>query len=254
MVFPSVFPLIAYDTVDSTMTEAKRLIETAQGHSGDFIVARHQTHGRGRFNRPWVSQTGNFMGSLILKLPYPPLVLAQLSFVTALTVGESVQSLVSNAHQVWYKWPNDILMYDRKISGILLEVLPCDAKGWYWLVIGMGVNLVSCPQDVPLKTTCVEHWKTSSEILTPHQFYTMVCTRFSLYSRLWEEKGFDPIRKAWLEKAYAYGGFINVRTGDKKEDIIKGKFLDMDQEGRLILETAPGIKRAVVSGDVSFCS
>ncbi|HLJ64877.1 MAG TPA: biotin--[acetyl-CoA-carboxylase] ligase, partial [Stellaceae bacterium] len=117
---PDFYRLLAYDEVGSTNEEARRF--AAEGApEGTLVWARSQSAGRARRGRQWVSDPGNLYFSLILRPNHPAAMAAQLGFAAALAIGEAAVEFLPDNVRVGYKWPNDVLVEGRKLSGILLE-------------------------------------------------------------------------------------------------------------------------------------
>ncbi len=143
------FNLLMFDDIDSTNTEAKRLAECSV--DGDFVIwAKSQNNGRGRAGKEWISEEGNLYMSLLLRPRCAFVHYSEISFVTAISVGEVIFDLVAGCEGFkemtsGYKWPNDILVDGKKISGILLETLPYSVSNSEerWLIIGIGINITS---------------------------------------------------------------------------------------------------------------
>ena len=117
------YNLIMFDEIDSTNLEARRLIES--GINDDFvIVASKQNNGKGRTGSNWVSEEGNLYLSIILR-PYGKThTFPQLSFITSLALYDTISALSRENNKssldMKLKWPNDVLVNNHKISGILL--------------------------------------------------------------------------------------------------------------------------------------
>jgi BirA family biotin operon repressor/biotin-[acetyl-CoA-carboxylase] ligase len=114
------------------------------------IIADRQIEGRGRTGKIWVSPEGNFYASLVVGQVTDISKLTELTFVTALAVGDTLLSFISYSN-VQYKWPNDILIDVKKISGILLE----KRSNLNLLIIGIGINIISVPL---LETICISDY------------------------------------------------------------------------------------------------
>ncbi|MFZ2469026.1 MAG: biotin--[acetyl-CoA-carboxylase] ligase, partial [Parvibaculum sedimenti] len=151
---PTGISLRAFAEIDSTNEEAKRLGEA--GEPGPiWITAERQTAGRGRRGREWVSPSGNFMGTLLLRPQANPRKAAELSFVAALAVHDAVDGLLSPALRpdLKLKWPNDLLHGGKKLAGILLESSGIAGGELAWLAIGIGINLAQYPEGVEYPAT-----------------------------------------------------------------------------------------------------
>ena len=117
---PPAYRLVALDTAESSNDEARRLAE-AGAEEGTLVWVREQTAGRGRQGRDWSSPPGNLYFSLILRPDCPAGEAATLGLAAALALGEALGKLMPPLSEVHYKWPNDVLLNRRKVSGLLLE-------------------------------------------------------------------------------------------------------------------------------------
>ncbi len=151
-VLPEGFRLHRFDTVGSTNDEAKALAR-AGAAPGTLVWATEQTAGRGRRGRAWLSPPGNLYLSLVLRPDGAPSRAAQLGFVAALGLGDALAPLLGPALPLSYKWPNDLLVNGKKLAGILLESETSAAGGVDFVVIGIGVNIRSMPDDVEFPAT-----------------------------------------------------------------------------------------------------
>ncbi len=240
---PSAYRLVARDTVGSTNDEAKRLARQGAAE-GTLVWAMEQTAGRGRRGRSWSSPRGNLYASLILRPASPPDRAAQLGFVAALAVGDALLEVVPGLAGLACKWPNDVLAGGRKIAGILLESEMGDGENLAFLVVGVGVNLVSAPPDAEFRATSVAGEGCLPP--TPRAALETFARRFDAWTRRWRAEGFGPVRDAWRARAIAFGEQIQVRLDTAT---LQGKFVDIDQQGTLLLETESGL-RLIAAGDV----
>src|SRR5579872_6699315 len=144
--------LLRYDTLGSTNDEAKRLAD-AGAEEWTVVRALEQTAGRGRGRNAFVSPPGNLYFSAVLRGLPSAATAAQLGFVAALAVGDAVSALLPAGRALRYKWPNDVLVDGRKLSGILLESAAAHDGGLDWLVAGMGVNVASHPAETAWPAT-----------------------------------------------------------------------------------------------------
>lgn len=236
---PAAYRLLSFDTVGSTNDEAKRLAR-AGAEAGALVWAREQSAGRGRRGRRWVSPPGNLYLSLVLRPACPASRAAQLGFVAALAVGDTLAAL----DRLFYKWPNDVLVAGRKIAGILLESEMGSGGALAFLVVGVGVNLASAPEDAELPATSVaiETGTAPSPVTALEAF----ARHFELWLERWRRDGFAPVRSAWRARAVGLGGPIRVRLDNTT---LAGRFIDIDEEGALLLETG-GERRRIAAGEV----
>lgn len=236
---PPVYDLVTHDTIDSAVEEAKRL--ALQGaEEGTLVWAKEQTAGRGRFGRPWISPPGNLYCALVLRLDEPPAVAAQLNYVAVVSLAAAVAGLVSPLTELRYRWPNDILLYDAKVAGILLEAPAPQADAYNWLVLGAGVNVTSHPEDIdpPVTSMLADGASEASEVDVLESF-----SRYFLsWINRWAGEGFAPVHKAWTQRANGIGQPIEVRL---KTETLKGKFAELDEQGALVMELPEGGRRKI---------
>ncbi|PIW29116.1 MAG: biotin--[acetyl-CoA-carboxylase] ligase [Rhodospirillales bacterium CG15_BIG_FIL_POST_REV_8_21_14_020_66_15] len=246
---PSLFTLVELETVDSTNAEARRLAERGPeaAPEGTLVWAMEQTAGRGRRGRTWVSPKGNFYCSVILRPEVPLKDAAQFGFVASLAVYDTIGGLAQPGTEAHTKWPNDVLVAGRKVAGILLEAQGAatpDAQPDF-VIVGVGVNLVSFPEDVEFPATCMLDEGTA--VMAP-EFLEGFARHFLGWTRIWVDEGFERLRKNWLWRCDQVGKQVEVRLAN---ETLTGTFKDLDETGALILETASG-PRTITAGDVYF--
>ena len=251
--FSSRSVLTVFDTLDSTSAEARRRAEAGalkgndspKGNGGpQWIVALRQTAGYGRRGRSWTQEAGDFAGSLLFAPDAPRDALGQLSFAAALAVYDALEGLVSNG-DMRIKWPNDVLVDGAKISGLLLEMVETGAGPA--LILGIGINVVTKPADVPYKATrLLDHGLVTP--IAPADLARRLDAAFWVHYDRWLAEGFAPLRAAWLERAAGLGAAVTVRLPDETAD---GVFEDLDDTGGLVLRMNTGT-RIINAGDVYF--
>ena len=212
-------------TCESTNDEAKKL------PLNSAIYTAIQTKGKGRTGRKWIDGKGNLMASITLaKEPNAYFY----SFLISLAVAQSIAFLSPRI-----KWPNDILIDGKKISGILLETT--DDK----LIIGVGVNIQNHPEAHLLyETTDLKEY---GYIVEAEKLLQDILQNLSFMVDLYQKKGFEQIRLEWLNFACGLGSKILVRLPNKT---LTGTFNDIDKNGALILIDEQGNKHSITAGDV----
>ena len=241
------YHLLAFDELDSTNEEAKRLAR-AGGCHGAVIWAKKQSAGRGRQGRNWVSDEGNLFVSVLLKPEKPLAELAELSFVAALAVQEAIAPMLSAPDKLQTKWPNDILLDGKKISGILLESFRTE-NDKQWVVVGVGVNVDSFPTQTEFPATCLKD--AGVELVSAKIILSRFIHHFIDRYDEWNSKGFAGIRKNWLAHAFGLNQKLVARLPNEN---IEGIFEGIDVGGGLILTLDNGKKQTVNAGDVFPCS
>lgn len=248
-VWPQGYGQEHFEEIDSTNTEARRRGETSAAAS-IWLRADSQTAGRGRRGRTWVSPVGNLMCTLFLRPACSPSAAAQLSFVSGLAIHDAVTQMLPQERQAdaKLKWPNDLLLGGKKMSGILLESATQGAGEVNWLAIGIGLNLAVFPKDTPYPATSL-HAETGQTV-SPQEALTRLANAFAHWHSVWQAPGgFSAVRTAWLARAKGVGELIVVRLSDTE---LEGTFEALDGEGALILRLEDGSHRAISAGDVFF--
>jgi BirA family biotin operon repressor/biotin-[acetyl-CoA-carboxylase] ligase len=238
VILPPGWRLLCYDTIGSTNDEACLLARDGAAE-GTLVWAREQTAGRGRRGRPWASPRGNLYASLILRPACPPARAAQLGFVAAVALGGALAPLLPPSRAFAYKWPNDVLLDGRKLAGILLEAETLGGGEAAFVVVGAGVNLACAPEDSEFPAI-------SLGPMPPEPVLAAYAEQFRIWLSRWRSEGFAPVRAAWLARAAFLGEPIRVRLDSAAFD---GRFLDIDEEGTLLLEEA-GCRRHISVGEV----
>jgi BirA family transcriptional regulator, biotin operon repressor / biotin---[acetyl-CoA-carboxylase] ligase len=239
---PDFFDLVTLDVTDSTNKDARELA-MAGAVEGTLVWAKSQGAGRGRRGRDWASPPGNMYASLILRPDCAPATAAQISFVTALAIRDAVSDHLSGDHIAQLKWPNDVLVGNKKIAGILLESQLAKGNELDWLVVGTGVNIQTFPDNVERPATSLNALNSDVDVV---RFVESYATHMLTWYQTWQQRGFAPVRQAWLDHAWGQGGPVEVRLGS---ETFQGVFEDLDETGALIVSTAEGT-RLVSAGDV----
>lgn len=240
---PEGFCLHRYDTLGSTNDEAKALAR-AGAPDGTIVWAGEQSAGRGRRGRVWRSPPGNLYVSLVLRPEGALSQAAQIGFVAALGLGDALRSLAGPALQLRYKWPNDLLVAGKKLAGILLESETSATDRVDFVVLGIGVNILTAPEDVEFPATSIAAEGVAG--VTPAAVLEGFARHFAGWAGRWRREGFAPLRLAWLEGASGVGRSIRVRL---EHDTLVGRFQGLDADGALVLEGADG-RRRITAGEV----
>lgn len=227
------------DETGSTNDEVKALCEAAEPGQKYIVSAKRQTGGRGRRGRRWVSLEGNLFVSFGLEIALKDL--GQAIFVIGLSLLEAIKKIAPDC-DVSLKWPNDVLVNGRKVSGILLE-----KAAENYLVIGVGVNIGAAPQTENLLFPAIslkEAGIQTERIAFLHEFVNS----FDRTLRKWKTGGFAPVKESWLKYAKNLGAGIIVHMEKEQKS---GKFLSVDDNGVLLLGTESGIEK-IYAGDIFY--
>jgi BirA family biotin operon repressor/biotin-[acetyl-CoA-carboxylase] ligase len=232
-----------YDLVGSTNDLARE--RAASGADAGLVIrADRQSAGRGRRGRSWDAPAGNLYCSLVLRPDRAPAEIATLSFVTVIALGDVLSELLPE-RLIQHKWPNDLLVEGCKISGILLESaggLPSEVPA---LVVGVGVNVVSHPDQTLYPVT--DLMEQGAAPITVVALLDRFLTRFAEHYERWLQGGFAAILPAWRQRAVGIGNEIVVRL---ESTSLSGRFVDLDHDGTLLLAMADGQTRHIAAGDI----
>lgn len=235
-----------FETIDSTNVEAKRKI-VDRNKQDLLIVSSHQTAGRGRLTRTWFSPEGGLYFSLVLRPRLGPQFAPLASLLCGCAVAKGLQSL--GIDHVRLKWPNDILVKEDKIAGILNELVSLDPVD-SWMILGVGINQnihsAEFPEEIASRSTSVIDilgTKTSPE--------TLLCAIINEIDRLLgiveAEKSFSSILKLWRQMSGTLGRKVLVEDGTTQ---IVGYAEDLLEDGSLVVQTESG-RETVTMGDVT---
>lgn len=243
---PDGYRLITLEEATSTNQVALERVQSGEASDGDIILAKRQTAGRGRQGRPWESPDGNLFMSIVVRHDGALETAAQLSFIAAIATHAAIDDVAAGRANVACKWPNDVLINDRKTAGILLEVGRYPGDAGAWIVVGIGVNLASPPTEARFPATCLED--TLGVHVLPVVMATAIARTFADWRFQWQDQGFTPVRGQWLSTAFALNNEISVRNGDQEAS---GIFEGIDHDGALCLKTGDGVL-AINAGNVHF--
>lgn len=233
------------DTVQSTNSE---LMQRAR--NGDpgalWLTASRQLSGRGRRGRGWMSERGNLYASLLLIDPAVQSQTGSLPLVAANAVERAIAASLPGLTRITsIKWPNDVLIEGRKVSGILLEAERL-ADGRLVVVIGIGVNVSICPDSAPYPVARLSDYAAGADasMLFARLFETM-----SEELAIWDKgAGVSHTVERWRRAAHGIGERITVNLPNAQ---VRGRFSGIDDDGMLRLETDEGT-RMFAAGDVFF--
>jgi BirA family transcriptional regulator, biotin operon repressor / biotin---[acetyl-CoA-carboxylase] ligase len=141
-------------------------------------------------------------------------------------------------------WPNDLLADGKKLGGILLESEMAAGGGLDFVILGIGVNLVSAPRGLEYPATSLADQGFPG--ITPAGLLEALAAHFALWVERWREEGFAPVRAGWLRRASGIGQAVRVRL---EKLTLDGRFLDLDHDGALVLEDNDG-RRRIAAGEV----
>ena len=243
--------LFVYDEVGSTNDVLLELISEGAASDGTVVVSDSQTAGRGRLGRKWVSPAGR---NLYLSALFCPEISPQKSSVfTFLASCALVEVFSGYGIDATIKWPNDILVDGKKISGVLTELGTSDGAVDY-LVIGIGVNLNLPEEFIRSEMEDISQKTTSLSILLGEEVRReKVCAELinalDWFYGEFRRRGTQAIVDMWVERWGFLGKEMSV---DVSGEVVCGVVESVDANGFLYLRTQEGGLRRVVTGDTVF--
>ena len=238
------WPTLVFDSIDSTNAEALRAIE--RGQAAPFlVVAERQTAGRGRRGRKWVSPFAeNVYYSLVLRIDGGMRQLEGLSLVVGLAVMQALRELgVSTAG---LKWPNDVLVGQKKIAGILLELVGDPADVCH-VVLGVGINV-----NMQMTDEVDQQWTSmrleTGKVFDRNHLVAALGLKLQGYLHRHQTDGFAAIQSGWEQNHLWQGRAVSLIAGVNQID---GEVLGIDKQGALRLKVG-GVEKVFSGGELSL--
>lgn len=237
-----------FDSVDSTQNMALQLVQ--QGcQEGTVVIAEEQTSGRGRMGKSWFSPKGKGIWmSIVLKPQIPLKQTAQLTLLTAVALCRTLNELLHL--EVGIKWPNDLLIQGKKISGILLESSGEDDRLNY-VIAGIGISANMSREDFPeaLTDVATSLRLESGQLIDRSLLICRFLEQLEKLYLLYLQQGFSPIRTLWEALTITLNRKIKVHT---REGLMEGTALSIDDAGALTVKTDNGETMKLYSGDIQL--
>lgn len=237
--------IIHFDTIDSTNKKAKELASKG-AEDGTIIISEIQESGSGRFKRVWASPKGGIWFSMILR---PNIVPTECTKLTQITAAAMYKSLLNFGVNVNIKWPNDIVLNDKKLCGILTE-LKCDLETVDYLIIGVGLNVNIENFDDEINSIA-----TSLKIEFNKDFNrTKIISSFlntfeELYNQFVNNGDISETIAICRDHSNLFGKKARLITCNNEEEVT---CLRLSDEGNLIVKSSQGNEKAVLSGEITF--
>lgn len=266
-----------FDTLDSTNNYARGLAERGCA-DGMTVIAAQQTSGKGRLGRKWESPAGKgIYMSIVLRPHVAPAQTQILTLAAAVAVVRAIQSTTGVAAGI--KWPNDIIADGRKLCGILLET-SCEAERVNYIILGIGINYSQEEKDFPeelrekaisLKTAALTNEtlfdeagrnvarRSEATICDAHGCGQVgIVSKLSLVRTLLRELDIavhyilsdesSKILELWRKHSSTLGREVSFMVQGAE---YKGVAADITTDGRLVVDCDDGVRRYLISGEVS---
>lgn len=235
--------IIYLPSVTSTMDAAREQAERG-AEEGTVVVAEEQTVGRGRFGRPWVSTAGqDLLFSIVL---YPgSWVFSRLSLAVPVAVIRAIRRTCGISPTL--KWPNDVRIGEKKVSGILVESAVQGAQ-IHHAIAGIGINVNMEPDLHPEAGPAITSLaaELGGPVSREDLFLATLTELGMIYDHL---RGWDDVQEEWMTSLETLGRQVQVRWGEQLEE---GVAEGVDAEGNLLLRRADGTLITLTAGEVTL--
>lgn len=215
------YKVLSFDKISSTQTYAHNMIANGTAADHTVICAAAQYAGRGRYRRKWVSHHGNLYASFIFKSPERD---PRLAYTVAVAI---IDTLASYGIGATIKWPNDVLIDGKKVSGVLIEY------AGRFVIVGIGINVHSNPTVAEYQTTKLDKYVDNIELAD-------LLSRLAKKLDKWMNAEFDSVRRCWMESAAGLNGLVKYR-GEMVE------LIGINDAGALVVRR--GAEYLLVHGD-----
>jgi BirA family biotin operon repressor/biotin-[acetyl-CoA-carboxylase] ligase len=206
---------------------------------GTLVWALRQEQGRGRLGRPWVSPEGGAYYSLILRPTRDAIDAPQIALVAGLAVAETIRDAACVYPSI--RWPNDLLLGGKKLSGILVE----SRDGA--VIVGVGINVTTDVSHLPPDATSLV--AAGAAHCSLEDLISGCCRRMSGWYARWQREGFAPIREALRPWMGLFGRPVQIDAGSAQ---FQGTANDVDEAGRLVVRLDSGMLRSFDAGEVTL--
>lgn len=234
--------------VDSTNRVALQLAREG-APEGTVVLADSQTNGRGRLQRVWQSPPGcNLYCSFLLRPAIAAADAARITLMAGVAVAETLSGFCPEG--VGLKWPNDVRIRGRKVSGILTEMKTAGAAVEAIVVgIGVNVNMARADFDPAYRDAATSLREETGKACLREEVAFLLCEKLDEWYRMLLNEGFAPIRSRWQALSEMGGSRVRVLF---QGDVQEGMFAGIDSDGALLLADARGSVRRITAGDAGM--
>lgn len=240
------YKIYYYDKLESTNDKAKELADKLE--EGNIILAKEQTKGKGRLGKRWYSTKGKSISmSMILRPKIKAKDIEKITLITSVAINMALKDIGIESQ---IKWPNDIVIGNKKVCGILTEINVNFSKINY-VIVGIGINVNQNPEDIPKE---ILHKSTSLKIIGNKNIdkkivLQNILNRFKEYYMPFKSNGnINKVIELSKKHSVVIGKKVLVIQGRNKR---KAKAIDINNKGELILEFPEGVEK-INSGEISL--
>lgn len=239
--------ILAYKKVDTTNDVAYELAKKGM-KEGTVVLAEEQAKGKGRHGRNWISPPkGGIYMSYILRPNISPNEIPRITLLSAIAVAKAIREVCGM--EAFIKWPNDIMIDDKKICGILTE-MKAEQDRVDFIVVGIGINVNTPVKHLPKTASSLKEEMRRRNLkasVSRVDLTKKVLEMLEEYYNLLNKEGFAPIIEAWKDMSSMLGSRIKVSLPNR---VFEGQAHDIDPDGALVVRLDSGVLERVSSGDV----
>ncbi len=237
--------LYVYNEVSSTNTLAKFLAMN-DVENGSVVISEKQTGARGRSGKAWESPIGGVWLSVILHPHVDYSKLPLITLATGVAVAKALERIGVKDAEI--KWPNDIMIHDKKVCGILTEAVT-QFNTIENIIIGVGIDvnmdITNFPDELQAGTTTIAD--ELGEKADENTLIRVFLEEFEKIGEVFLEDGIEDILKEWRKRSYTIGKIVEVRAPFNK--YYDAYVVGIGKEGALIVEKIDGTLEKVISGE-----
>lgn len=242
--------IIHKESVQSTQHIAHDLARNGSPH-GTVVIADEQTGGKGRMERSYQSKLGKGIWmSLLIRPQILPYLAPQLTLLTATVLADTLDDLYGINTQI--KWPNDVLIDEKKVAGILTE-MHAEQDQVQYVIIGIGLNVFHQEEDfdVELRQKATSVRMHTGKELDIQQLTQALLHTFEQQYASFIEGGFDDIKEKWEKYGYKIGEMISITTMKERWT---ARFLGIAEDGALITQKEGEQPKRIYSAEIEWFS
>lgn len=240
--------IIYYDEVDSTQKIAKELITSGTSEHGLVICAKTQTEGIGRLDRKWISPIGGLWITTIYQGKFPLELFQGFSVFLGMEIVERLEKELHLEFKI--KWPNDLILNNKKIGGILIDIIS-QQDSINYLIIGIGINLNVKSEDLPIELS-----NNVTSLLIEQNYVVdlddilkiIIEAQNDTFEKSFIERNID-IWGNWPKKSFTYNSEVVVDIFDEK---VIGIEKGITSKGELVISFETGETRKISVGEIQL--
>jgi len=236
-----------YESLPSTMDRAMDLVFKGAAE-GTLVIAEGQTKGRGRLNRLWVS--AKYKGiyfSLVIRPKILPQQAPVLTLISAVAICEGLKQELGIEAQI--KWPNDILLDNKKIGGILTE-LSAEMDIVHAIIVGVGINVNNDKKTLPALASSLK--EITGAKINRLSLLQGILSCFEERYRQFQKQGMQGILDRWCHLSSTLGKRVKL-TANRQKPALIGEAVDIERDGSLLIRQDSGLIERIIAGDIVHC-